>query len=750
MGNLNFTVDSALLSELGEKLVETVHLALVELVKNSYDADATNVNIKFIENSSGVSEIHIIDDGIGMNFEQVERYWMRIATTNKLIENRSTNYGRPKTGSKGIGRFCCRRLGKSLKIVTIGKEKLKNKTYQPQFHKTEVIFNWEDFEPGTDVTDIKCLGEKTILNEWPTGTTLIIKGLVDEWNRQGYNYLKRQLAVLASNRGMKRDGCKEDPGFNIIIEAPKFEGGIRDIREDLINAGWGTINAHINKNNQAVCELNALEIGRKAITSKITFSNLKGVKLNLGVLVDIKGQMRDTSILSLGTLKQILPDWGGVQVKYKGFRVYPYGDDDWLEIDHDRGLRKQRPKDQQLFSFADSLKGVKPKKALLNMLSMRNYVGDVDIDQEAIGFEMKANREGFIKSPAVDELKQFVRFAIDWSTIYREYSIRIKAKKGAEAARQYLEETLKKQIEPNKVVESAVEYLHEEFKNIITLLPAKERLEFNKSFNTATTAIIRHDYSNREELKHLRLIASTSTLLLIFSHEVKSLLGFLENIRNSLALIENKLSNKDTETVHDIREELEESKIRFDELLSMTSLIGVDSKYAKPGNLALKDRIEKSEKAFRLILNSYDIKLDYSEVPNNIIISNILEAELYAILLNIISNSIKSVIAARGLKKIQISASREKKKNMIRIKDTGVGLNPNQFEEVFIPFIADPGGNLYSNLDQRLNPEDKYIVGTGSGLGLSIVKEIVQIRKGSINFCIPQKPWNAELEIILP
>ncbi len=87
---------------------------------------------------------------------------------------------------------------------------------------------------------------------------------------------------------------------------------------------------------------------------------------------------------------------------------------------------------------------------------------------------------------------------------------------------------------------------------------------------------------------------------------------------------------------------------------------------------------------------------------------------------------------------------------MIRIKDTGVGLNPNQFEEVFIPFIADPGGNLYSNLDQRLNPEDKYIVGTGSGLGLSIVKEIVQIRKGSINFCIPQKPWNAELEIILP
>ncbi len=70
MAILKFTVDSALLNELGEKLVETVHIALVELVKNSYDADATDVKIKFIEDpSSGTSELHIIDNGTGMNFE---------------------------------------------------------------------------------------------------------------------------------------------------------------------------------------------------------------------------------------------------------------------------------------------------------------------------------------------------------------------------------------------------------------------------------------------------------------------------------------------------------------------------------------------------------------------------------------------------------------------------------------------------------------------------------------------------------
>ncbi|MEJ7679030.1 MAG: ATP-binding protein [Segetibacter sp.] len=65
---LHFTVDSALLRELGEKLVETVHIALVELVKNSYDADATKVEIIFTTDISGDTQIKIIDNGVGMSF----------------------------------------------------------------------------------------------------------------------------------------------------------------------------------------------------------------------------------------------------------------------------------------------------------------------------------------------------------------------------------------------------------------------------------------------------------------------------------------------------------------------------------------------------------------------------------------------------------------------------------------------------------------------------------------------------------
>jgi signal transduction histidine kinase len=182
----------------------------------------------------------------------------------------------------------------------------------------------------------------------------------------------------------------------------------------------------------------------------------------------------------------------------------------------------------------------------------------------------------------------------------------------------------------------------------------------------------------------------------------------------------------------------------------MTSLIGVDSKSATPERLALGERVRDAKKCFKLILNGYDIQVDESLVPNSVKVGPMLEAELYAILLNVLSNSIKSVIAAGGAKEIQVEAIASGGKNLINIRDTGIGLAPSHFNDVFIPFVADPDGRLYANLNKKLNAQDRYIVGTGSGLGLAIIKEIVEFRKGSITFREPHGKWKAHLEIILP
>ena len=152
MAELVFTVDSALLSELGDKLVETPHIALVELVKNAYDADATQVTVKIVPDPPRGPEVHVIDNGSGMSFADVQNYWMRIATTHKLDRPVSRN---------GTG-----------------------------LDQTEVSFDWLKFKPGREISTIICEGSHRQVKDAIVGTTLIIRGNpVDEWSKRGYDFL---------------------------------------------------------------------------------------------------------------------------------------------------------------------------------------------------------------------------------------------------------------------------------------------------------------------------------------------------------------------------------------------------------------------------------------------------------------------------------------------------------------------------------------------------------------------------------
>ncbi len=746
--NLQFTVDSALLRELGEKLVETVHLALSELVKNAYDADATEVDVVFETNEEGEARIRIEDNGTGMNFKAVEGYWMRIATAHKEEKDRSTIFGRHLTGAKGIGRFSCRRLGKKLTLITNGTAKGDVRGKQSNIQRTVVEFPWTKFEAGADVTKIKCPGEQTTVKKGITGTTLIIDGVTDEWGTRGLNWLKRHLAVLSANRGTKREGFKDDPGFMVMLTAPEFEGGVRDLREDLMNAGWGTISGKVDGKKRGKFKLEALGLGTRTITSTREFEHLQGVSVEIAVMVDERRQMRDTTILSKSTLKSILEEWGGVQVRYRGFRVAPYGDIDWLDIDKDRGLRKLKP-DNELYVFAETIKGINAKRSLISMLSMKSYVGNVEIGEEAAGFEMKLNREGFIESLAVRELKEFVRYGIDWSTILRDYYLRQQELHKAEAAKIEFEDILDHQIDSGRVVEAAVDYIAKEVQSLKPSLDPEEAQKIEENFEKALKAIQTESVSTQSEISHYRIIASTATLVLIFSHEVKSFLGMLEQSKNSLNRISKHLSGSDKDEVNAISRGFSDLNKRLKELLELTSLVAIDQKKAKPTRVALRPRIRKAEAVLKLIMRKYKIELDHSEVPNNAVISKIREAEVYSILLNVLSNSIKAVIAGSKDRRIKISAEKDGEYIKISVKDSGIGLDKRLYDEVFIPFIADPDGTLYGNLDSNLNPEDNAIVGTGTGLGLGIVKAIVTTRGGSVNFVMPSKGWNTELQIRL-
>ena len=115
-------------------------------------------------------------------------------------------------------------------------------------------------------------------------------------------------------------------------------------------------------------------------------------------------------------------------------------------------------------------------------------------------------------------------------------------------------------------------------------------------------------------------------------------------------------------------------------------------------------------------------------------------------------NHVPGIVIASGqtLRTVRYEARRTGNRTILRISDSGVGLAPEFYDEVFTPFIADPSGELYDKLEEKSNPEDSSIFGTGSGLGLAIARDIARSRGGDIRFITPESPWSACVEVELP
>lgn len=748
MEKLVFSVDSALLSELGEKLVESVHIALLELVKNAYDADSKTTLIKIIPYQSDKYKIVVKDDGIGMTLEDVKRYWMRIATTNKADNRISIKYGRIKSGSKGIGRFSCRRLGTQLQLETTAL--LPDQRYET----TRFTVDWSKFTPGTSISQIECESETTYSNEGTTGTRLEIIGDKAGWDYRGWGVLKRRLMLLVINRGGRSRGRKKDPGFDVKLIAPDFEEErVVNPRDQLMNAGWGRLSLKIEENGQAIWALDAKTIGSKSIVMPRTYPDLIGTSADIAILPEDKSQFRNPTLVGITSLKEALDDWGGVFVRVDGIRVYPYGEkgNDWLQIDKDRGLRKGKSEFEKVTELARSLKGVAEGRELLNLLSAKSHVGEVWVESPTDLFEMKASREGFVGEGAISLLREVVRFGIDWASVYRDYYIRIKDQESLKRASVEFQKIASLPITANEAPHiSATKYLDEAIRNIAKKLPNWESRQVVDSAGKAINLILESEKVRTHELQHLRLVAATSSLFLVFQHEVRALLTSLGQFDMRLKNLAKRINDAaGHEDISEMRKYFDSTKENFNNLLEMTSLLSIDARRDTSKRLDISIRAKRAADCFRLICDNYDLNIDISGISRALKVGPMLEAELLSIFMNALSNSIKSVIAA-GKKEIAIRAipltdGRVK----INILDNGLGVG-DESEDLFMPFIADPKGQLYSTLQDKLNPEDEHIVGAGSGLGLAIVRDIATSHNGSARFLSPpSRDWTCNLEVIL-
>ena len=201
--NVRFSVDAGIISRLGEELVGKRETAVAELIKNAYDADATQVNVIF-QNAWSVGGTLIVDDnGLGMTREQLKDGFMRLSSADKIHNPVSPVYKRTRAGRKGIGRFAAQRLGTKLTIVT--------QTQASEF-ALKVEIQWDDFESDKDLNVIE---SKIVVVEKQKvqGTCLKIEGLREGWSDGYVKRIYRNVSTLLQPYPLSKPIFKnEDPG----------------------------------------------------------------------------------------------------------------------------------------------------------------------------------------------------------------------------------------------------------------------------------------------------------------------------------------------------------------------------------------------------------------------------------------------------------------------------------------------------------------------------------------------------------
>ena len=200
-----FDINAAVVFRLGEELITDVVQALVELVKNSYDADATWVNVTIdtrAENrwgrtySDAAGAILVEDNGHGMDEETIRRGWLTIANSPKREQKDAgqvTFRGRTPIGDKGLGRLGSQRLARNVEIITQSRE-------QPTLEQY-IAFSWGDFRNTTSLGEVPVQLEQNNVCGKQSGTKLILSGLRDReaWRAKEHVLdLQRKLSGMLS------------------------------------------------------------------------------------------------------------------------------------------------------------------------------------------------------------------------------------------------------------------------------------------------------------------------------------------------------------------------------------------------------------------------------------------------------------------------------------------------------------------------------------------------------------------------
>ena len=752
-----FTVDTHVFRELGELLVGRDSTALIELIKNSYDADATEV-VVYGEGLHDLDHgiIRVADNGVGMDSKTFENGFLRIAARTKDVgKRRSVRFRRRYTGAKGIGRLAAHKLAMVLEVESLAASQGGRSTgvsARIDWDRVEMSKTLDEVE-SSDAIKVEAL---SLENRTEAGTTITLRRLRRAWTKTEHGRFLEEIQSFEPPRALIEPVPRSAVNRTLLFATPQ----IRDVKTDAdfsVNLEgdlappedyWAAAIAASNW----VIEIDALtEVGsvRFCIApTKRTIDEIGDVKSRRYRMSHPDGKIgphfQARILLRTGAMrgKEKVRSWSGrasgVRVYMEGFRVLPYGEskNDWLGLDRDYAARS---KDLLAKDIAQALvpsvpTSSKDRPGLLH-LPNKNYFGGVFLTQQrAPSLKLLVNREGFVPDASYEHLAAIVRTGIDLTT-------RVRATVTAQQ-RQHRRVLRGKPTEEREANEppSLMEVLNEAEKHVAEgrrLTAAKDAKAASVALDTALDRIRQVTVASDEladQTAMLRVLASVGTQLSSFVHELNGLLGMVEAIEGALLNViddATELRRNSRARLREVRRSAADLRRHLERHASyLIDVVSPDARRRRS-----RQRLHaRFEAAIRLVRTAADRRsVDIvNSIPRDVKSPPMFPAELTTIFANLLTNAIK---AADKRGRIKATARVTGGGVALRIENTGKAVTVSTSERWFRPFE--------SSTTTAIDP----ILGQGMGLGLTITRAMLDEYGAPIRFVKPRSGFATALEI---
>ncbi len=703
---MHFKFSPSILSRLGEELIPNPDQGILELVKNSYDADATICEIELLNTEEIGGSIIISDNGVGMDLDTLQSGWLVIGKSEKELANERTPINnRLRVGSKGLGRLAALRQGSHVELITRPASE-PNKEYS-------VSICWNDFDAVDSV-------EKVIFSPEakPTasghGTNIIIRDLKVKIGKREVNRLARELLLLA-------DPFDTNTSFRPKLIGTGFVDLEKQVNEKFFEDAEFFLKASLDEHGYAYAQLLDWKGSTVATASHSDISKYRQPldtnerspdKVNLfadspyqkSVSADFElwiFQLNPQSFSAKNRddnsrkIRRWLESVGGVHLYHRGLRVAPYGDkgDDWLNLNLSRSRNPQ----------------VRP--------STSTVIGRVNAEDIDGCLLQKTDRLGFIENEVFLNLSQFAMNTLEWVADFRLQTVEVK------------QEQTKREIKP-KITE-AMKRVKEVIEiNIPELMPRKETLLVVEDYKKVTEEEV--EVLN-EELQLYRSLATAGTTAAIFAHESGR---EINTLKQQVSILNAKMQ-KYVESQTYI-------KYFAGTFTNIQKLAGSVQGFAKyPIYLLKKEKRSHGKIEIHQIIDDVvNLFLPFLEASKIFIELEKLNTKIYvrgstalieAILINLITNAINAFNAKDAPvqnRKILIRTEANENFIWLRIMDNALGIKELTLDEIWLP--------------------GKTTTRSGTGLGLKIVKDSVTDLRGQISAVANGQFGGAEFIIQLP